>query len=170
LLLCPTTHAALIRHDPKKANVRIQWALNASATASQNVDILTSPLQKMNAILNTLDMTAYASSKSLVMEYVATIDISEGDGLWLDFGNEYGRVLDTHRSKILGSPSLSKAPRPNSIVLSSDPHPILVVEQTTKNRNISNPYFQMTQILQRVMTKHSPRAPPLVCHLVLLDL
>jgi hypothetical protein len=122
LLLCPLTHAALIRHDPKKANVRIQWALNASATtASRNADLLASPLQDINEMLNPFDPTTFSSSKSLVMEYVATTYISEGDELWLDFGDEYGRALENHRSKIIDRSSPSKPPRPNSILLSSDP-------------------------------------------------
>ncbi|KAG7370513.1 SET methyltransferase domain containing protein [Nitzschia inconspicua] len=114
LLLCPTTHAALIGHDREKANVRIQWPLDPYKDDS-TAAILASPLQQF--INGTL--------KSLLVEYVSLSDISEGDELYMDFGGDYESALANNKYKRQNRKAPPKVLPPNSIVLSSDPamHP-----------------------------------------------
>ena len=101
MLLCPTTHAALINHHhgdgdskgadkyTKKPNVAIRWWRNRK---NNNPDLTAGPLDGLG--VNSTDLKSYNSR--LFLEYVALADISEGDEILLDYGKEYEDALSNH--------------------------------------------------------------------------
>jgi SET domain len=88
LLLCPTTHAAMINHDSNRANIAIRWVRKGG----RNQDVTVGPLQGLD--VNREDLASY--NTRLQLEYVALRDISEGDELFLDYGKEWEDALSDH--------------------------------------------------------------------------
>jgi hypothetical protein len=150
LLLCPTTHAALINHSrrtkktqqKKKANVRLSWAqdLNVPCVSNNHPLLLDmADLWTTNLSSGVLDVDQYTLSSfpatKLAFEYVAIQDIQVGDEILLDYGDQYEQALQQHKERnnnnkdkekkegravVVTPPSILNTER-RPIVLSTDP-------------------------------------------------
>lgn len=86
ILLCPDGSGVnYINHaDPtKKANVRVQWASS-------------SDVHDAGFLERTPEEMEWVSGAKLILEYVATRDIGEGEELFLDYGPSWQRAWDRH--------------------------------------------------------------------------
>eukprot|EP00539_Tryblionella_compressa_P012070 CAMPEP_0178807154 /NCGR_PEP_ID=MMETSP0745-20121128/16764_1 /TAXON_ID=913974 /ORGANISM="Nitzschia punctata, Strain CCMP561" /LENGTH=1120 /DNA_ID=CAMNT_0020467107 /DNA_START=31 /DNA_END=3391 /DNA_ORIENTATION=- len=110
LLLCPTTHAALINHasstngeDPRiEPNVQIRWASPDIWPFSNMIDELSGNLHRPeDHVLRAKesDIASFQSTR-VAFEYVAIRDIQEGEEILLDFGQEYENALREHFDKM----------------------------------------------------------------------
>lgn len=92
LLLCPTTHAALINHADVTArpqhppNIGVRWHMDYEHFTLQHLSSITN--------ISHSDLSSYQTR--LAMEFVAIRDIQRGDELLLDYSNEWQKAYDNH--------------------------------------------------------------------------
>lgn len=124
LLLCPTTHAALINHQhgAGRANVELRWARGLNPPSlSDRADVLVGELTMLD--VEASDLSSFAATR-LMFEYVAVEDIEPGDEIILDYGDHYERALQEHKEKNNHRLSTSNG-SPAVDVLNSDKWPIV---------------------------------------------
>lgn len=111
LLLCPTTHAALINHQSSsndgKANVKLRWAQELNAPSSSSI-VSDQPLDMVEFLIGNLSegildvdpytLSSFAATR-LAFEYVAIEEIQTGDEIILDYGDQYEQALQQHKAR-----------------------------------------------------------------------
>lgn len=121
ILLCPTTTVALVNHSKEKANAKIRWSdFLIASTAS---DINKRHFPPYMAPLDEIDPKKLGTDVQLVFDLVATVDIREGDEIYLDYGEEWEAAWNHHLRSIKPSSHDDYVP---ASIMNWDKRPILM--------------------------------------------
>jgi len=83
MLLCPSTHGALINHDSISPNAEYQWSSSWDATTKQWLNMSYHDIEQQ-------------FSKGLSMDIIATRDILAGEEILFDYGIEWREAWNKH--------------------------------------------------------------------------
>lgn len=95
ILLCPTTHVALINHNSKSPNAKIRWSTPSQNRVDAAVNILALGIEDLETMFDDPNHHELWNTK-LVLEVVAIADIGENEEIFLDYGPQWEQALLEH--------------------------------------------------------------------------